>query len=226
MPVGASLAEVLRRAIDASLAEVWGAAPGTVIRYDAGSQTCDVEVGIRRSVRDDGGEKVVDETTVLTNVPVAFPGAGGFFLSFPLAQGQRVLLVFADRSLDRYLATGEASDPTDLRVLGPAGAVAVPLSVRPVGEKIVDAHPSNMVAGHDENVQTHWTGTEIRLTGFTDTEFVARADRVEAQLSALKAAISGAAVVAGDGGAAFKANILAALAAWPGSTAASKAKVT
>lgn len=53
---------------------------------------------------------------------------------------------------------------------------------------------------------------------------VALANLVASELSALKSAISGAAVVAGDGGAAFKANILTALASWPGAVAASKVK--
>jgi hypothetical protein len=52
---------------------------------------------------------------------------------------------------------------------------------------------------------------------------VATPPALKSDLDTLKAAISGAAVVAGDGGAAFKANILAALAAWP--VGAQKVKV-
>jgi len=82
-------------------------------------------------------------------------------------------------------------------------------------------------AGRD---QGFWTpaqlvldGDEI-LLGRSATKEVALASLVEGELTTLKSAISGAAVVVGDGGAAFKANIIAALTGWPGSTAATKVK--
>lgn len=46
----------------------------------------------------------------------------------------------------------------------------------------------------------------------------------KADLTTLKSAISGAAVVAGDGGAAFKANLIAALSSWPVGTTVLKAQ--
>lgn len=57
-------------------------------------------------------------------------------------------------------------------------------------------------------------------------EFVALANLVQAQLTALKSAIDGAAVAPSDGGALFKSNLMAALATWPESVAAVKAKAT
>lgn len=45
-----------------------------------------------------------------------------------------------------------------------------------------------------------------------------------ADVEAIKSAIAGAAVISGDGGAAFKANILAALSSWPVGTTILKAK--
>ena len=57
-------------------------------------------------------------------------------------------------------------------------------------------------------------------------ELVALANLVTTQLTALKTAINGAAVVPGDGGAAFKAAIMAALASWPATVAATKTKAT
>lgn len=62
--------------------------------------------------------------------------------------------------------------------------------------------------------------------GGTAGSFVALADLVSTQLEALKSAIDGAAVAPSDGGATFKANLMAALASWPSSVAATKAKAT
>jgi phage baseplate assembly protein V len=66
--------------------------------------------------------------------------------------------------------------------------------------------------------------SEIRLGSDSASSFVALAGAVEAQLNTLKSAISATVVVAGDGGASFKATLLTALATWPSSTAASKVK--
>ena len=78
-------------------------------------------------------------------------------------------------------------------------------------------------------IVTGWgtaTATEINLGA--GSEFVALSNLVNQRLADLKSAISGAGVTAGDGGATFKANILAALAAisatWPDSTAATVVK--
>lgn len=65
---------------------------------------------------------------------------------------------------------------------------------------------------------------ELRLGSDSASDFVALASLVSIQLTQLKAAIAGAGVTAGDGGATFKATLLAALAAWPTSVAAGKVK--
>lgn len=64
----------------------------------------------------------------------------------------------------------------------------------------------------------------LKLAGGDD--FVALAAKVATQLSTLKSALTSAIVVPLDGGASFKATLLAALASWPASVAASKVKAT
>jgi hypothetical protein len=82
-------------------------------------------------------------------------------------------------------------------------------------------------AGHD---QAAWTPTRLTLDADTielgedATSFVALHDLAEGELTTLKNAIGGAACTPGDGGLAFKTALLAALAAWPGSTASTKVK--
>lgn len=82
-------------------------------------------------------------------------------------------------------------------------------------------------AGRD---QSTWTPTELVLDGDDillgrdATKLVALAELVQDELSDIKNAISGAAVTPGDGGAAFKSNIIAALSGFPASVAATKVK--
>jgi len=55
--------------------------------------------------------------------------------------------------------------------------------------------------------------------GSSPTSYLTLDTPLQSQLSALKTAISGAGTTPGDGGAAFKTALLAALSAWPGTTA-------
>ena len=68
-------------------------------------------------------------------------------------------------------------------------------------------------------------GTTEILVGANATNFAALANLVTAKLNAFKAAISGAATFAGDGGATFKTNIVTALNLIDFNVAATKVKV-
>lgn len=71
-------------------------------------------------------------------------------------------------------------------------------------------------------VLTPKPGAVVELAGNLDA--VALASKVAVELGVLNSAISAAPVVPGDGGAAFKASLVAALAAWPASVASGKVK--
>lgn len=66
----------------------------------------------------------------------------------------------------------------------------------------------------------------LHLGALSAADFVALNGLVQSNLNALKTAISAAVVVTGDGGLSFKTTLLAALAGWPTSTAATKVKAT
>lgn len=90
-----------------------------------------------------------------------------------------------------------------------------------------NALPLDMLVKTTGPTMTLDAATAIKV-GANATSFGAKADLVSAKLIAFKAAISAAAVVAGDGGAAFKANIMTALNALDLTTpaiAATKAKL-
>ena len=50
------------------------------------------------------GELVSEQLPVLSDVPVLFPRAGGFFISFPIQPGDFVQLVFNEVSIDDWMA--------------------------------------------------------------------------------------------------------------------------
>lgn len=225
------LAELIRKAMEHRLADVRTAMPARVQSYDVTTQTVDVSPLVRE-ITETAGDDIEEALPVIPSVPVAFPRAGGFFVTFPIVPGDTGQIVICDRSIDQWRTRGSQSftpeygyavHPLDKRRHGLAGAVFYP-GLSDALNPLLDAHATDMVLGKDGGVSIHIKPTNEIHIGKGPTDFVALAALVATELTALKAAISGAAVAAGDGGATFKANILAALATWPGSVAAAKVK--
>lgn len=103
-------AELLRQVLSNWQAGIWTALPGTVQSYNANEQTCTVQPTIQlvRYPRS-GGDPIPLDFPVIPDVPVIFPGGGGYTLTFPVAKGDEVLLVFASRCIDAWWKLGTGS---------------------------------------------------------------------------------------------------------------------
>lgn len=88
--------------------------PCRVERYDSALQVVDVQPLIKDSHEGFDGERVYTDYPVIPNVPVLFPGGGGMRITFPIAAGDTVLVVFGDRSHDRWQhGTPGVNEPVD-----------------------------------------------------------------------------------------------------------------
>ena len=182
------------------------------------------EASVQPMIMDRRKSGTVEPKPQLPSLPVLFPGGGGWALEWGLSVGDPVLVVCADEDIHAWLdnmkvpappQTGRRHDYSDgmvLPIFGPQSS--------PVGT------PSNLKI-------TGPTGVVLNIEGATGivnvgaeaaADFVALAAKVDAELAKVKAAIAGAAVSAGDGGATFKSNIVAALNF--ATTAATKTKAT
>lgn len=163
--------------------------PGRVESYDVATQKADVKPLLMRGVLTGDGEDVVQSLPVIPGVPIVFPRAGGFYVSFPVEPGDHVLLVFCERSIDKW-ATSEAggdTDPIDLRTHALADAVAIP-GCYPF-QKSVQAHATDMVLGKDGSAKVHLKPSgEVHLGVENPPEFVALAAKVLTELTKLKLA--------------------------------------
>jgi hypothetical protein len=103
-------AEVLRQVLTNWQAGIWTALPATVQSYNAAAQTCSVQPTIQlvRYPRA-GGNPIPLDFPVIPDVPVVFPGGGGYSLTFPIAAGDEVLLVFASRCIDAWWKLGTST---------------------------------------------------------------------------------------------------------------------
>jgi hypothetical protein len=179
-----TLAEVIRTALDARLAEVHVSLPARVERYDEVKQLVDVKPLLREAVFDADGVESHVSLPVITNVPVVFPGAGGFRLTFPVAAGDTVLLVFAERSLDQWLSSGGGeADPVDLRQHALSDAVAMP-GLHTFTKPWTGASTSALTLGKDGGPQVEIDDIDIKLHGGI-LEVARRTDPVSVDLSGL-----------------------------------------
>ncbi len=117
-----TLTEVFRKAMDSLSMELRVGMPAKVIKYDHKKQMVDVQPDFKRKYKDGKTQ----DAPIIYNVPVAFFRAGNAFISMPLEKGHSVWLMFSDRSLEKWLSSGESGDPEDTRTHHITDAVAYP----------------------------------------------------------------------------------------------------
>lgn len=221
-----SSVETLTAWIETYLEEVRTVLVGRVERYDVTSGTVDVQPVVRHATPNADGTTTYEDLPVIPAVPVAWPRAGAWALTLPLAAGDTGVILCCDASPGAWQAGDNTglSYPGDLRRHHLAHALFYP-GVYPDARAYASASPTDLVLGKDDGskVVIKPDGT-IELAG--GAQLVALANLVIARLNELKAAIAAAATVTGDGGAAFKAAILTALTTWPGAVAAQKVRAT
>jgi hypothetical protein len=197
-------AETLRRVLDSRLTDLHTALPGRVRSYDVSTQTADVEPMIKRGVPTGGEEDAIDLETlpVLPSVPVLFPTGGNCFVTFPLAVGDPVLIVFCERDTNHFRATGAVSDPGVPTMHGLGGAVAIPCAIGPRSAALPGVSSTDMVLGRVNGLaNVTIKAAAVEVGGATDSAVLD--SLIQAELVKIATAFS--TFVPGSGGANFPA---------------------
>lgn len=159
--------EVLRAALEYALGEVHTALPGRVEAYDPATQKADIKPLLQRLVATEEGDELLEELPVLPQVPVMFPRTQGAFITFPVAAGDHVLLVFNERSIDNFIAgDGEDTDPDEYRTHDLSDAVAF-LGFYPDSKAIAEADndTERLTAGTVEGgMRLHIAADHVEVT--------------------------------------------------------------
>lgn len=164
------LAEVLRASLDARLQELHTALPAKVEKFNKDEQTVDAKPLLQRTEQLDDGTEVTEPLPVITDVPVMFPRSGKFFFTFPIEKGDHVLLIFNERSIDKFIEKGDDTDPVDFRQHHLADAVAYP-GFYPKPSKLSGFDSEAAVIGHvDESTDF------LTLAGVVNARFKAIED--------------------------------------------------
>lgn len=102
-----TMPEVMTRALASLKVGIRTVVTANVVSYNSATQSAAVQPAPR--VRNGGGELVALGQVV--DAPVWFPSSGGWSISWPLIVGDPVLLLVADRDIDRWRLTGATYDP-------------------------------------------------------------------------------------------------------------------
>lgn len=120
--IKATFPDALRVAISRAIAGIHTALPGKVEKYDHEKQMASVQPLIKKLYLDNK----VESLPVIENVPVIFPRTSNFSFTHPIEEGDLVLLLFCERSLEKYLAEGGEQEPGDRRKHDLTDAMAIP----------------------------------------------------------------------------------------------------
>lgn len=158
------LEELLRDAFDFMARDLYVALPGRIESFDSEKQTARVQPLVKRRDFLDTKVSQVSRLPAINNVPVVFPSAGGYRLAFPLQQGDGVLLVFSQRSLDVWQQNGGEVDPGDLRHHSISDAVAL-AGMHDDGHPIKNFPSSGISLGKDDGAQVNIDGDNVVVKG-------------------------------------------------------------
>ena len=115
------LGELLIAAFQHQINEVYTAIPAIIVNVrDINQQRVDVKPVV--NMISPNGE--YEEHPVILSVPLIFPSTKTSAITFEVSNGDEVLLVFAQRCIDTYKASGGIVNPLDMRRFDKRDAVA------------------------------------------------------------------------------------------------------
>jgi hypothetical protein len=183
-----SLSQLIKQAIDNRLLDMHTALIAIVESYDAEKQQVNATPVLRRRIQKFTGGWVREQLPMLCDVPVLFPRAGGFFISFPIQQGDFVQLLFNEVSIDDWLNDATSTIAHNER-FSLQGAIAIP-GIFPSAKALVEAHKTNLVLGQEQGPQIHIDGEKIRLGSEKADQALAIASKVKEELDRIKSAFN------------------------------------
>lgn len=100
--------------------------PGIIQSFDPKEQTVTVQPAIREKRLTPEGEEQWVDLPPLVDVPVVFPRAGGYVLTFPVKPGDECLVIFGDACMDAWWQSGGVQNQIDCRRHDLSDGYAIP----------------------------------------------------------------------------------------------------
>ncbi len=107
--------------IEGRLKDLHTCLPGIIASFDPATQTASVQPAIKRIFTERGAVNL----PLCVDVPVAFPGGGDFFLTFPVKPGDECILLFSERAIDYWHVSGDTQPPAEYRMHDLSDGIAI-----------------------------------------------------------------------------------------------------
>lgn len=117
-----TLAATIQVAINSILRDTHTSMPGIIVSYDRAKQLAQVQPALKRKLVN--GEEL--SYPVIQNVPVLFQGNETIKTHFDLKKGDSVLMIFSERSIDKWQDSGNEIVPGDKRKHHISDAICIP----------------------------------------------------------------------------------------------------
>lgn len=174
------LESLLRQYITNTVNGMFTAIPAKVVGdVNLAQQRVDVQILIDRVTTDD----VPQKHPIILGVPLLFQGSSTSQFSFPVKNGDTVLCVFSQRSLDRFkLGANNTHTPLDFRKYSRADAMALP-GLFTFPDAVNNPSKHSLPHSVEDAVVVHNIGTdaecEVRLKASGDVVVNAPGNKVE-----------------------------------------------
>ena len=117
--------EIERQKSEDLKAQIRVAMPAIVTSVDLARQVVSVRPALMGKLRGYEGNVTETQYPVLTEVPIAFPRAGGLCITYPVSENDECLVVFADACIDFWWQSGGVQSPKDSRSHDLSDAIAI-----------------------------------------------------------------------------------------------------
>lgn len=110
---------------DSIKAGIWTAIPAIIQSVDYSKFTVTAQPAIKGIVVNADNEQEYVNLPLLVDVPIMFPSAGGWHLTFPVKEGDECLVVFSCRCIDAWWQNGSIQNPMEQRMLDLSDGFAI-----------------------------------------------------------------------------------------------------
>lgn len=106
----------MRVVLDGRQSQMWTALPAVIVSVNLVSMTVSAQPTIQGTVTNSESSTTNVNLPLLVDVPIVFPSAGGFALTFPIIPGDEALIVFSSRCIDSWWSLGGVGVPLESRM--------------------------------------------------------------------------------------------------------------
>lgn len=169
---------VLREAIDARLKDVHVALPAKVVAV-LDTQRVHVQPLLQRQYKN--GDVV--DIPVIQDVPVIVPRGTDYWIKLPVAVDDTGLILFSERSIDKWLVQGGKLNPGSPRKFDLSDGIFVP-GLYPFSQQIEDVTSDLVIHNADAEIRLQKLG-KFKIKSPTEELFQVLSDQLQALIDAL-----------------------------------------